>query len=82
MVDRDLHALVGQAARVTAPGGRLYVSTNLHRMTWPTFLDHLERGLSAAGRTGTVDTRSLPLDHRSGPGDPPYLKAAWITLAD
>jgi 23S rRNA (cytosine1962-C5)-methyltransferase len=82
VVDRDLHTLVGQAARVTAPGGRLYVSTNLHRMTWPTFLDHLDRGLAAAGRAGTVDTRTLPLDHRSGPGDPPYLKAAWVTLAD
>ena len=23
---------------------------------------------------------ALPLDHRSGPGDPPYLKAAWLTL--
>ncbi|MEQ1785824.1 MAG: pseudouridine synthase [Acidimicrobiales bacterium] len=82
VVDKDLHTLVAQAARVAAPGGSVYVSTNLHRMTWPTFLDHVDRGLAAAGRTGRVDTRTLPLDHRSGPGDPPYLKAAWIALSD
>ena len=80
VVDRDLHALVERAVRVTAAGGRLYVSTNLHRMTWPTFLDQLEAGIAAAGRTGSISTRTLPLDHRSGPGDPPYLKAAWVRL--
>ena len=36
--------------------------------------------MAAAGRVGTISTRTLPLDHRSGPGDPPYLKAAWIRL--
>lgn len=79
-VDRDLHALVERAARLCSPGGRVYVSTNHRRMQWSKFLRHLERGLDAAGRTGVVDTRTLPIDHRSGPGDPPYLKAAWLTL--
>lgn len=80
VAERDLHALVERAARVVAPGGSLFVSTNLRRMTWPAFVDHLDRGLDAARRSGELDTRTLPLDHRSGPGDPPYLKAAWITL--
>ena len=81
VADRDLHVLVERAARVAAPGGSLYVSTNLHRMTWPAFVEHLERGVAAAGRAGTVTTRTLPLDHRSGPGDPPYLKAGWVALS-
>ena len=80
VVDRDLHTLVAQAVKVTARHGKVYVSTNLHRMTWPTFLDQLEAGIAAADRIGSISTRTLPLDHRSGPGDPPYLKAAWIHL--
>jgi 23S rRNA G2069 N7-methylase RlmK/C1962 C5-methylase RlmI len=63
-----------------AAGGTLFVSTNLRRMQWPRFLEHIERGLAAAGRRGAIDTQTLPLDHRSGPGDPPYLKSAWIEL--
>lgn len=82
VADRDLHVLVTRSTRVVAPGGRLFVSTNLRRMPWPEFLDHLEQGLAAAGRRGRIDTRTVPLDHRSGPGDAPYLKAAWIALAD
>lgn len=80
VADRDLHALVDRAARLCAAGGRLYVSTNLRRLLWPEFIDHLERGLNAAGRSGAFELRTLPLDHRSGAGDPPYLKAAWIQL--
>ena len=80
VVDRDLHGLVERAVRVTAPAGRLFVSTNLRTMPWSRFLDQLERGVAAAGREGAVETRTLPLDHRSGPGDPPYLKAAWVRL--
>lgn len=79
-VDRDLHALVGRATALCNPGGTVFVSTNYRRMPWPRFLDHIERGLTAAGRSGTVETRTLPLDHRSGPGDAPYLKAAWVRL--
>jgi 23S rRNA (cytosine1962-C5)-methyltransferase len=79
-VERDLHSLVERAARLVAPGGTLYVSTNLHKLGWPKFLRHLDQGLAAAGRAGTIDTRTLPLDHRTGPGDPPYLKTAWVTL--
>ncbi len=80
VVDRDLHELVARSARLVAPGGELYVSTNLRRMSWPTFLQQVDLGLAAAGRRGAIDTRTLPLDHRSGPGDPPYLKAAWVRL--
>ncbi len=80
VVERDLHDVVARAARLCGPGGTIYVSTNLRRMRWPAFLDHLRRGLDAAGRTGAVETQTLPLDHRSGPGDPPYLKAAWVHL--
>jgi len=80
VAERDLHALVALGAAVVAPGGTLFVSTNLHRLRWPRFLDHISTGLATAGRTGTVETQTLPLDHRSGPGDPPYLKAAWIRL--
>jgi len=80
VVERDLHLLVESAARLCAPGATLFVSTNLHRMRWPRFLEHLEGGLVAADRSGTIETQTLPLDHRSGPGDPPYLKAAWVSL--
>jgi 23S rRNA (cytosine1962-C5)-methyltransferase len=80
VAERDLHDVVARAARLTAPGGTVYVSTNLRRMSWPRFLEHLADGLDAAGRTGHIETATLPLDHRTGPGDPPYLKAAWIGL--
>lgn len=79
-VERDLGALVERAAALCAPGGTVYVSTNMRRLSWPRFLDHVGAGLAAAGRSATVETRTLPLDHRSGPGDPPYLKAAWLHL--
>ena len=80
VVERDLHDLVARSARLGSRGALVYVSTNLRRMTWPRFLDHVRNGLDAAGRTGSVETSTLPLDHRSGPGDPPYLKGAWIRL--
>ena len=82
VAERDLHEVVERGARLTAAGGSLFVSTNLRRMPWPRFLDHLEWGLTAAGRTGEIETQTVPLDHRTGPGDPPYLKAAWIILDD
>jgi 23S rRNA (cytosine1962-C5)-methyltransferase len=80
VLDRDLYGLVETSLHLCAPGGTLFVSTNLHRLRWPQFLEHLAGGLVAAGRRGTIETQTLPLDHRSGPGDPPYLKAAWIHL--
>ena len=80
-VGRDLDELVARAARLCAPGGRVYVSTNLRQMTWPAFADHVARGLATAGRAADISHRTLPLDHRSGPGDPPYLKAAWIQMS-
>lgn len=80
VADRDLHTLVGAAVRLCARRGRLYVSTNLHRMSWPRFMGHVEHGLAGAGRVGTIEPRTLPLDHRSGAGDPPYLKGAWIHM--
>lgn len=79
-VERDLHGLVQRAAHLCSPGGTVFVSTNLHRMSWARFLEQIQRGLADAGREGSIDTRTLPLDHRSGPGDPPYLKAAWVNL--
>ena len=80
VLDRDLYGLIETSLHLCAPGGTLFVSTNLHRLRWPQFLEHLAGGLVAAGRRGTIETQTLPLDHRSGPGDPPYLKAAWIHL--
>ena len=80
VVERDLHALVERAARLAATGGTVFVSTNLQRMKWPRFVEQVETGLEAAGRRGAIDTQTNPLDHRSGPGDHPYLKAAWIAL--
>jgi 23S rRNA (cytosine1962-C5)-methyltransferase len=80
VADRDLHGLVERAAALCAPGGTLFVSTNLRSMRWDRFDAHLQRGLATAGRQGAVEHQTLPLDHRSGPGDPPYLKTAWVTL--
>lgn len=82
VVDRDLHDLVAAAARLCAPGGTVFVSTNLGRMAFAPFRAQVTRGLAAAGRNGRIETQTLPIDFRSGPGDPPYLKAAWITLDD
>jgi len=82
VVERDLHTLVERGARLCTEGGTLFVSTNLRRMTWNQFLDHIDRGLAAVSRTGTIETETVPIDHRSGPGDPPYLKAAWVRLDD
>ncbi len=82
VAERDLHTLVARGARLAAPGGTVFVSTNLHRLSWPRFVDHLDRGLATARRTGAIETQTVPIDHRSGPGDPPYLKAAWIHLDD
>jgi 23S rRNA (cytosine1962-C5)-methyltransferase len=79
-VDHDLHVLVERAARVCSPAGTLFVSTNLRSMPWDRFDDHVRRGLTAAGRSGRADHQTLPLDHRTGPGDPPYLKSAWVRL--
>lgn len=79
-VERDLHALVARAATLASSDGTVYVSTNYRKMGWPKFIGHIERGLSAAGRRGVIDPRTLPLDHRSGPGDAPYLKGAWVRL--
>ena len=63
----------GELVRSWAIRGTLFVSTNLRSMPWARFDDHLHRGLSAAGRSGELDHQTLPLDHRSGPGDPDYL---------
>jgi 23S rRNA (cytosine1962-C5)-methyltransferase len=80
-VERDLGAIVALAARLVAPaGGALYVSTNLRRLPPARFLALVDEGLAAAGRPGQVEWTTLPLDHRTGPQDPPYLKGAWVTL--
>ncbi|MCA8921390.1 MAG: class I SAM-dependent methyltransferase [Planctomycetes bacterium] len=75
-VERDLAALIGEGLRVLAPGGELYVSTNLRRMTAAAFLGHVEN--AARGRALACEFVTLPLDHRSGAQDPPYLKGAWL----
>lgn len=82
VVTKDLDRLVSLAASLCAPGGAVYVSTNSRKLTWERFVDHVDAGLDAAGRAGVIEARTLPLDHRSGPGDPPYLKGAWIRLRD
>ena len=81
-VERDLGRLVALGAALLQPGGTLYVSTNLRRLPWPRFLGLVEEGLRAAGRVGAIETATLPLDFRSGPQDPPYLKAAWVTAVE
>lgn len=80
VVTKDLDQLVSLAAELCSPGGSVYVSTNSRKMTWERFVGQVERGLHSAGRIGVIEPRTLPLDHRSGPGDPPYLKGAWIRL--
>jgi 23S rRNA (cytosine1962-C5)-methyltransferase len=79
-VDRDMPELVAQGARLVSPGGTLFVSTNLRRLPAAKFLDMVDQGLKSVRRAGEVELTTLPLDHRTGPQDPPYLKAAWIRL--
>ncbi|MGE0711454.1 MAG: pseudouridine synthase [Planctomycetota bacterium] len=79
-VERDLAELVARGARLVAREGTLFVSTNLRRMPWERFLEQVALGLAEAGRKGEAETQTVPLDHRCGPQDPPYLKAAWIRL--
>lgn len=79
-VERDLASLAALGARLVAPGGTLYVSTNLRRLPAARFLTMIGDGLREAGRQGEVTWSTLPLDHRTGPQDPPYLKAAWVAL--
>jgi 23S rRNA (cytosine1962-C5)-methyltransferase len=79
--ERDLGTLVAQGARLTSAGGTLFVSTNLRRLPVARFLDLVAEGLRESGRAAKeVMLTTLPLDHRSGPQDPPYLKAAWISV--
>ena len=80
VVTKDLDRLVSLAADLCTPGGSVYVSTNSRKMRWDRFVDAIERGVASAGRTAVIEPRTLPLDHRSGPGDPPYLKGAWLRL--
>ena len=82
IVDRDLADLVELGVDLCAGGGTVFVSTNLRKMTWSRFLEHLDRGLGRSGRRRSIETQTVPLDHRSGPGDQPYLRAAWVTLDD
>lgn len=77
-VDRDLPTLVAQGARLA--NQQVFMSTNLRRLPAARFLAMVEEGVRAAGRTAQVDFTTLPLDHRTGAQDPPYLKAAWITF--
>ncbi len=79
-VERDLGSLAALGARLVAPGGTLFVSTNLRRLPAARFLAMIADGLREAGRPGQVTWSTLPLDHRTGPQDPPYLKGAWVTL--
>ncbi|MEO7430013.1 MAG: pseudouridine synthase, partial [Acidimicrobiales bacterium] len=40
-VDADLHLLMERAARLCASGGSVFVSTNLRRMPWSRFVEHV-----------------------------------------
>src|SRR3546814_9032863 len=55
VAERDLHGLVQRAADVCAPGGTIFVSTNLRSMSWERFDEHLAQGLAAAGRQAQVE---------------------------
>ena len=57
-----------------------FVSTNMRRLPAAKFLEMVDEGLRSVRRAGEVELTTLPLDHRTGPQDPPYLKAAWIRL--
>ncbi|MEZ6184870.1 MAG: pseudouridine synthase [Planctomycetota bacterium] len=76
-VARDLSALIAEGLKVLAPGGELYVSTNLRRMKPEAFLEHVRQ--ASSGRPLRCEFVTLPLDHRAGPQDPPYLKGAWLS---
>src|SRR3546814_20977591 len=59
VAERDLHGLVQRAADVCAPGGTIFVSTNLRSMSWERFDEHLPQGLAAAARQAKVAHKTL-----------------------
>ncbi|MEZ0227460.1 MAG: pseudouridine synthase [Planctomycetota bacterium] len=77
---RDLGSLVALGLSCLAPGGTLYVSTNQRGLLQKKFQEHVEAGFREAGRPiASLELTTLPLDFRTLPGEPPYLKAAWAS---
>jgi 23S rRNA (cytosine1962-C5)-methyltransferase len=82
-VERDLAALVQLGLGCLAPRGTLFVSSNQRGSTAGRFLEGIRQGLAAAGRRAAdTEFATLPLDFRSGKGDPPYLKSVWVRMDD
>jgi 23S rRNA G2069 N7-methylase RlmK/C1962 C5-methylase RlmI len=77
---RDLGSLVALGLSCLAPGGTLYVSTNQRGLPQRKFQEHVEAGFREARRPlANLELATLPLDFRTLPGEPPYLKAAWAS---
>lgn len=79
--EKDYARLAGLAARLVAPGGVLFCSTNAARLAPEDFLGMLRAGVASAGRA----VRSLhyapqPPDFPVARDEPAYLKTAWLRM--
>lgn len=75
-VESDFHELVAAAARVCAPDGWLFCSTNCRRLGREAFEEQIRRGCGNAGKRCQVEWGGMPPDFTGEP----YLHNAWISL--
>jgi 23S rRNA (cytosine1962-C5)-methyltransferase len=77
---RDMGALVALGLSCLSPGGTLFVATNQRGLSQGKFGALVEEGFRDADRrVASIEHATLPLDFRTGAGEPPYLKSAWVT---
>ena len=80
-VERDLPALVGQAAKVVQPGGLLVASTNHHQMTPRAFRAKVSEGLEPFEAQFIRAFHEPEVDFPVEPGAQPYLKVVVSRIA-
>ena len=78
---RDWPRLVAAAARVTAPGGWLYASSNDRRLSARALRDAVLEGVRRAGRdVASLRPRPAPIDYPHFASGEPHLRAWLVRL--
>lgn len=79
---QDYGDLVGLAARVLAPGGRLLACCNVAEIPWRSFRERVLAGITATGRQAEITGihHEPALDFPVPPGQEPYLKMVWLAV--